>query len=62
VLLPWRVVSAYFVAPPPQLEADERLPSTVPDMTGPIRRYGRVLINVRAEDQVAAFQRAADAI
>jgi hypothetical protein len=54
---------AYFVAPPPQLEADERLPSTVPDMTGPDSAI-RTSIDQRssAEDQAAAFQRAADAI
>jgi hypothetical protein len=54
----------YFVTPPPPVEADQRLPPTVPDMTGP-DTGSPTNIDQRpsAEEQAAAaFQRAAAAI
>jgi hypothetical protein len=54
----------YFVTPPPPVEADQRLPPTVPDMTGP-DTGSPTNIDQRpsAEQQAAAaFQRAAAAI
>jgi hypothetical protein len=55
----------YFVIPPPPVEADQRPPPTVPDMTS--RPDSRTPTNIdqrrSAEDHaVAAFQRAAEAI
>jgi hypothetical protein len=47
----------YFVNPSPPVEADQRLPPTSPDMTGP-----RTGPRPSAEDGAAAFQRAAAAI
>jgi hypothetical protein len=53
----------YFVAPPPPVEAAQRLPPTVPDKPSPDTG---TLTSVRqrpsAEEQAAAFQQAAKAI
>jgi len=54
----------YFVTPPPPVEADQRLPPTPADMTGP-HMGTRTNIDQRpsAEEQAAAaFERAATAI
>jgi hypothetical protein len=54
----------YFVTPPPPIEADQRLPPTAPDMTGP-NPGTPTNIDQRpsAEEQAAvAFQQAAAAI
>jgi hypothetical protein len=54
----------YFIVPPPQVEADQRLLPTVPNMTGP---HTRAPTNIdqrpsAKEEAAAAFQRAAAAI
>jgi hypothetical protein len=55
----------YFVtpAPPQPIEADQRLPPTVPNVTG--RPASEISTNIRrpsTEDHIDAFQRAAEAI
>jgi hypothetical protein len=55
----------YFVAPapPPPIEAGQRLPPTVPNVTG--RPPSGISTNIQrpnTEDHIDAFQRAADAI
>jgi hypothetical protein len=54
----------YFVTPPPSVEADQRLPPTAPDMTGPdTGTPTNIGQRPSAEEQAAAaFQRAAAAI
>jgi hypothetical protein len=53
----------YFIIPPPPVEADQRLPLTVPNMTGRPDSPTNIDQSRSAEDHaVAAFQRAAEAI
>ena len=54
----------YFVTPPPPVEADQRLPPTAPDTTGPhTGTRANIDQHPNAEEQAAAaFQRSAAAI
>jgi len=55
----------YFVtpAPPQQVEADQRLPPTVPNVTGrPDSGISRNIQRPSTEDHIDAFERAAEAI